>query len=263
MDLELQNKVALVTASSKGIGKACAESLAKEGCRVMLSSRNQENLISTANEISNQCNAKVLWHVCDVNNYDDIKSIVSKTISSFGKIDILINNCGGPPSGPIDNFSDETWTDAYNEILLSVVRFSREVIDAMKKNNFGRIINITSISVKQPIQQLVLSNSLRLGVIGFAKTLSTEVAKFNTTVNNIAPGYTLTSRVYDLAVEQSKNSELSYEEVFKKYTKEIPAGRMGKPEEIGNLAAFLASEKAAYITGQTIAVDGGFVKGIF
>lgn len=263
MDLELQNKVALVTASSKGIGKACAEAIAQEGCSVMISSRNQENLISTANEISNQCNAKVLWHVCDVNNYDDIKSIVSKTIRSFGKIDILINNCGGPPSGPIDTFSDETWADAYNEILLSIVRFSREVIDAMKKNNFGRIINITSISVKQPIQQLILSNSLRLGVIGFAKTLSTEVAKFNITVNNIAPGYTLTSRVYDLAVEQSKNSKTGYEEILKNYTKEIPAGRMAKPEEIGNLAAFLASEKASYITGQTIAVDGGFIKGIF
>lgn len=263
MNLGLQNKSALVTASSKGIGKACAEALAQEGCSVMISSRNQENLISTANQISNQCNAKVLWHVCDVNNYDDIKSIVSQTISSFGKIDILVNNCGGPSSGPIDNFSDEAWTDAYNEILLSVVRFSREVVNVMKKNNFGRIINITSISVKQPIQQLVLSNSLRLGVIGFAKTLSTEVAPFNITVNNIAPGYTLTSRIYDLAVEQSKNSNISYEEILKNYTREIPAGRMGKPEEIGNLAAFLASEKAAYITGQTIAVDGGFIKGIF
>jgi 3-oxoacyl-[acyl-carrier protein] reductase len=263
MNLGLQNKTALVAASSKGIGKACAEALIQEGCRVMISSSNKDNLISASKEFSAQYNTEVLWHECNVKNTEEIRSTVGEAVNALGKIDILINNCGGPLSGPIESFSDDDWTNAFNEVLMSAVRFSREVSEIMKQNKFGRIINITSISVKQPIQRLVLSNSLRSGVTAFAKTLSTELAPFNITVNNIAPGYTLTNRIYDLALEQAKTSNISYEEVLKNFTKDIPMGRMAKPEEIGSLAAFLCSEKAAYITGQTIAVDGGYVKGIF
>lgn len=263
MNLGLQNKTALITAASKGIGKACAGTLIQEGCRVMISSSNKNNLISASNELNSQYNTEILWHECNVKNPYDIKSTIIDAVDAFGKIDILINNCGGPDSGPIDSFSDDDWIDAFNEVLMSVVRFSREVSELMKQNNFGRIVNITSISVKQPIQRLVLSNSLRSGVTAFAKTLSTELAPFNITVNNIAPGYTLTNRIYDLAIEQAKASNISYEEVLKNFSKDIPMGRMGKPEEIGSLAAYLCSDKAAYITGQTIAVDGGYLKSIF
>ncbi len=262
MDLELKGKNALVTASSKGIGKACAEALAREGSNVMICSRNSENLIRTAQELSESFGTNIQWFQCDLRNPSDIEELIKETYRIFGSIDIVVNNCGGPPSNYIFNLSEEDWNNAFQEILLSVVRISKLVIDSMKKNNFGRIINITSVSVKQPIQRLVLSNSLRNAIIGFAKTLSTEVAPFNITVNNVAPGYTLTKRIYDLAVEQAKITGKSHEEILKGFTRDIPMGRLGKPEEIGNLIAFLASEKAGYITGQTIFIDGGYIKSI-
>lgn len=262
MELKLRGKNALVTASSKGIGKACAEALAREGCNVMICSRNSENLIQTAQELSENFGTNIQWFKCDLRNLSDIEELIKETHRSLGSIDIVVNNCGGPPSNYIFNLSEEDWNNAFQEILLSVVRISKLVIDSMKKNNFGRIINITSVTVKQPIQRLVLSNSLRNAVVGFAKTLSTEVAPFNITVNNVAPGYTLTKRIYDLAVEQAKLTGKSHEEILKRFTQDIPMGRLGKPEEIGNLIAFLASEKAGYITGQTIFIDGGYIKSI-
>jgi len=262
MDLGLKGKNALVTASSKGIGKACAEALASEGCNVMICSRNSENLIQVADELIRNYGTDVHWFKCDLRNPDDIEELVKETYRAFGSIDIVVNNCGGPPSNYIFNFTDDDWNNAYQEILMSVIRISNLVIESMKKNNFGRIINITSVTVKQPIQRLVLSNSLRNAVIGYAKTLSNEVAQFGITVNNVAPGYTLTKRVYDLAVDQAKLTGKSHEEILKSYTQDIPMGRLGKPEEIGNLVAFLASEKAGYITGQTIFIDGGYIKAV-
>ncbi|NPV10987.1 MAG: SDR family oxidoreductase [Ignavibacteria bacterium] len=262
MELELKGKNALVTASSKGIGKACAEALAAEGCNVMICSRNSENLIQTADELIRNFGTNVHWFKCDLRNPQDIEELVKETFRSLGSIDIVVNNCGGPPSNNIFNFTEDDWNNAYQEILLSVIRITNLVIDQMKKNNFGRIINITSVTVKQPIQRLVLSNSLRNAVIGYAKTLSNEVAPFGITVNNVAPGYTLTKRVYDLAVEQSKLTGKSHEEILKSYTQDIPMGRLGKPEEVGSLVALLASEKASYITGQTIFIDGGYIKSI-
>ncbi len=262
MDLGLKGKNALVTASSKGIGKACAEALAAEGCNVMICSRNTVDLMRVANDLMQNYGTNIHWFKCDLKKPDEIKELVHETFKVFGTLDIVVNNCGGPPSKNIFNLSEEDWDNAYREILLSVIRISNLVIDSMKMNNFGRIINITSITVKQPIQRLVLSNSLRNAVIGYAKTLSTEVAPFNITVNNVAPGYTLTKRVYDLAVEQAKQTGTSHEEVLKSYTNDIPMGRLGKPEEIGSLVAFLASERAGYITGQTIFIDGGYIKAI-
>lgn len=262
MDLGLKGKNALVTASSKGIGKACAEALASEGCNVMICSRNSENLIQVADELIRNYGTDVHWFKCDLRNPDDIEELVKETYRAFGSIDIVVNNCGGPPSNYIINFTDDDWNNAYQEILMSVIRISNLVIESMKKNNFGRIINITSVTVKQPIQRLVLSNSLRNAVVGYAKTLSNEVAQFGITVNNVAPGYTLTKRVYDLAVDQAKLTGKSHEEILKSYTQDIPMGRLGRPEEIGNLVAFLASEKAGYITGQTIFIDGGYIKAI-
>jgi len=262
MDLGLKGKNALVTASSKGIGKACAEALASEGCNVMICSRNSENLIQVADELIRNYGTDVHWFKCDLRNPVDIEELIKETFRAFGSIDIVVNNCGGPPSNHILKITEDEWNNAYQEILMSVIRISNLVIESMKKNNFGRIINITSVTVKQPIQRLVLSNSLRNAVIGYAKTLSTEVAPFGITVNNVAPGYTLTKRVYDLAVEQAKLTGKSHEEILRSYTQDIPMGRLGKPEEIGNLVAYLASEKASYITGQTIFIDGGYIKSI-
>jgi 3-oxoacyl-[acyl-carrier protein] reductase len=262
MDLGLEGKNAIVTASSKGIGRACAEALAAEGCNVMICSRNSADLMQVAQDLTLNYGTNIQWFKCDLRNPDDIEGLVNEALKVFGKIDIVVNNCGGPPSNQIFKITEEEWNNAFQEILLSVIRITNLVIDSMRQNNFGRIINITSVTVKQPIQRLVLSNSLRNAVIGYAKTLSTEVAPFNITVNNVAPGYTLTNRVYDLAVEQAKISGKSHEEILKSYTNDIPMGRLAKPEEIGNLVAFLASEKASYITGQTIFIDGGYVKSI-
>ncbi len=262
MDLGLKGKNALVTASTKGIGKACAEALAAEGCNVMICSRTVADLVQVSNELMQNYGTNIQWFQCDLKNPHDIEELVKETFKVFNSIDIVVNNCGGPPSNHIFSFSENDWNNAYQEILLSVIRITNLVIDSMKKNNFGRIINITSITVKQPIQRLVLSNSLRNAVVGYAKTLSTEVASFNITVNNVAPGFTLTKRIYDLAVEQAKVSGKSHEEILKSYTHDIPMGRLAKPEEIGNLVAFLASEKASYITGQTIFIDGGYIKSI-
>lgn len=262
MELGLKGKNALVTASSKGIGRACAEALASEGCNVMICSRNAADLMQVAQDLTQAYGTNIQWFQCDLKNANEIEALVKETFKVFGSIDIVVNNCGGPPSNYIFNHTENDWNNAYQEILLSVVRITNLVIESMKQNNFGRIINITSVTVKQPIQRLVLSNSLRNAVVGYAKTLSTEVAPFNITVNNVAPGYTLTKRVYDLAVEQAKLTGKSHEEILKSYTQDIPMGRLGKPEEIGNLVAFLASEKAGYITGQTIFIDGGYIKSI-
>lgn len=263
MNLGLEGKIALIFASSKGIGKATAACLAQEGCRLMLASRSKESLVSTSEEIISQSGSDVLWHICDVSSFDQIKMTVEQTIKIFGRIDILVNNCGGPPAVYFNSTTEEQWFDAFNDVLMSAVRASREVITSMKQNNFGRIINITSLTIKQPAAGLMLSNSLRAGVTGFAKSLSDEVARYGITVNNVAPGFTLTSRLYDLANEQAKIRNTNYEEMLKEYTKNIPMQRLAKPEEIGNTVAFLASDKAAYITGQTIVVDGGFTKNLF
>ncbi len=262
MDLGLQGKNAIVTASSKGIGKACAETLAREGCNVMLCSRNSINLIPVADEFIRNYGTNIQWFECDLKKADHIEALVKETFRVFGSIDIVVNNCGGPPSNFILNYKEDDWDNAYREILLSVVRITNLVIDSMRENNFGRIINITSVTVKQPIQRLVLSNVFRNAIVGFAKTLANEVAPFNITVNNVAPGYTLTKRVYDLAVEQSRLTGKSHEEILHSFTQDIPMKRLGKPEEVGDLVAFLASVRASYITGQTIVIDGGYVKSL-
>ncbi len=262
MDLGLKGKSALVTASSKGIGKAIAESLAAEGCQVAICSRNKEDLITTAKEIKEKYNSEPIWCVCDLHKTKDIEKTVEVVKKQFEKIDILVNNCGGPAPGYFRDLEDEDWASAFEQVLMSVVRFSTLVVPDMIIREWGRIINITSVSVKQPIDNLMLSNSFRSGVIGLAKSLSNEVAKFNITVNNIAPGYTLTNRLYDLAVHRAKASGVSHEEIISEMAKAVPMNRLGRPEEIAAAVSFLASQHAGYITGNTLVVDGGWVKGI-
>ncbi len=263
MELGIRNKAVLVTASSKGIGRAVAESFAAEGCRVAICSRDKEELLKTSQDIKRKYSFEPVWCVCDLNKPKDIENTVETVSKQFGKIDILINNCGGPEPGYFQELADADWQNAFEQVLLSTVRLCNLVIPDMMLKEWGRIVNITSVAAKQPMDKLMLSNSLRNGVIGFAKTLSNEVAKYNITVNNVAPGYTLTNRIYDLAVNRGKQNNKSHEEVLIEMAREIPINRLASPEEIASVVLFLASNKASYITGNTVQVDGGLTKGIY
>jgi 3-oxoacyl-[acyl-carrier protein] reductase len=260
MDTGLKDKTVLVTASSMGIGKAVAELFAEEGCKVAISSRSKENLLSASKELKEKYNIEPFWSVCDLNKPKDIENTFTAVSSHFGNIDILVNNCGGPPPGLFQQLEEEDWLFGYEQVLLSAVRFSRLVLPGMMAKNWGRIINLTSISVKQPIDNLILSNSFRAGVTGFTKSLSNEVAKFNITVNNVAPGMTLTARLYELAVVEAKEKGKSHEEILVEMAKRVPLNRLAKPEEIAAMVVFLASKQASYVTGVTIQVDGGYIK---
>ena len=263
MDIGLKDKTVLITASSMGIGKAVAEMFAEEGCRIAISSRSKENLLSTAAELKEKYSIEPFWSVCDLNKQKDIENTFSAVSAHFGNVDILVNNCGGPVPGLFQQLEEEDWNNAYEQVLLSAVRFSKLVLPGMMANNWGRIINLTSISVKQPVDNLILSNSLRAGVTGFTKSLSNEVAKFNITVNNVAPGMTLTARLYELAVVEAKEKGKSHEEILVDMAKRIPLNRLGRPEEIASVVVFLASKQASYVTGVTIQVDGGYIKSIY
>lgn len=267
MDLGLKNKVALVLASSKGLGLACAKVLFQEGANVMICSRSKENLKNAKEEILKEGSLreenKVEWTQADLNFEKQINNLVSTTMDTFGQIDILVHNAGGPPSAPIKEISKEEWSQSLELNLRSFVRICDLVVPFMKQQGGGSIIAITSVSVKQPLENLVLSNTTRLGVVGFAKTLSNERAADNIRVNVVCPGPTLTNRMKEIIESNMEQMDKSREEVKKAWTEQIPMGRMGKPKELANLVAFLASEKASYITGTAIQVDGGFVKGPF
>ncbi|MEJ5352084.1 MAG: SDR family oxidoreductase [Melioribacteraceae bacterium] len=263
MELNLAGKNVLVTAASMGIGKAAAEQFVKEGCNVAICSRNQENLLKAVKEIKSLYNVEPLWLVCDINKLEDIENTVKVVSETFGSIDILVNNCGGPRAGFFDDLNDEDWNFAFNQILMSAVRFTRLVLPKMKEKNWGRIINVTSLAVKQPVDNLILSNSLRSAVTAFAKTLSNQIGKYNITINNVAPGYTLTSRIYELAVVKAKQNGISHEEVLASMANEVPMKRLARPDEVASLIVYLASEQAGYITGSTIAIDGGVIKATY
>jgi len=263
MDTGLKDKTVLITASSMGIGKAVAEMFAEEGCKIAISSRSKENLLSTAAELKEKYSIEPFWSVCDLNKQKDIENTFSAVSAHFGNIDILVNNCGGPVPGLFQQLEEEDWNNAYEQVLLSAVRFSKLVLPGMMAKNWGRIINLTSISVKQPVDNLILSNSLRAGVTGFTKSLSNEIARFNITVNNVAPGMTLTRRLYELAVVEAKEKGKSHEEILVEMAKRIPLNRLGRPEEIASVVVFLASKQASYVTGVTIQVDGGYVKNVY
>jgi 3-oxoacyl-[acyl-carrier protein] reductase len=263
LETGLKDKTVLITASSTGIGKAVAELFAQEGCRIAISSRSKENLLSATQELKEKYSLEPFWSVCDLNKQKDIENTFSAVASHFGTVDILVNNCGGPTPGLFQQLEEEDWNFAYEQVLLSVVRFSKLVLPGMMAKNWGRIINLTSISVKQPVDNLVLSNSLRAGVTGLTKSLSNEVAKFNITVNNVAPGLTLTGRLYELAVIEAKERGKSHEEILVEMAKRVPLNRLARPEEIASVVVFLASRQASYVTGNTIQVDGGYVKSIY
>lgn len=262
MDMGLKGKVALVAAASRGMGKGIAEAFAREGAKAAICSRKEDAILQAGNAIRSATKGEILSMVADLKKYEDIRSFVTASIEAFGGIDILVTNAGGPPPGDFEKHDDQTWDEAFRLTLLSVVRLIREVIPHMKKRGGGRIINMTSMSVKEPIPGLLLSNSLRPGVIGLAKTLSRELAQYNILINNIAPGRIDTERIRELDKFRAEAEGCTPEEIRKRSQAAIPLGRYGRVEEIANAVLFLASEKASYITGVTLPVDGGAIQAI-
>ncbi len=262
MDLELRGKRAFVAGSSGGIGKAIAAGLAAEGCQVMLCSRTEETLSALAKELRETHGTAVEYVPANLDALEDIERAIAVTQERFGGCDILVTNNGGPNPGDFLSMTEEKWLAGYNRTLMSTVRLIRGVLEDMIAQEFGRIINVTSISVKQPVQRLLLSNSFRAGVTGMAKTLSDEVSRHGITVNNIAPGYIRTGRQTQLFTDRAEKAGITVDAVREQVTANVPMGRIGMPEEIAHLAVFLASSRASYITGTTIPVDGGLNRGL-
>ncbi len=262
MDLGLKNRVALVAGASSGIGKAVAGVLAAEGCRVAILARTASILKETAQELAAETGATIVPVTCDVTKPAQIKKALSVVAKKLGPVEILVCNAGGPPSGPFATFKDADWDVAYNLNLKSTIRLCTAALPAMQERGWGRIINITSVAAQQPIDGLILSNTARAGVHGFSKSLATEVAADGITVNCLCPGYTDTERVQELATTVAKRTGASVKKVRQGWLTNIPAGRLANPLEMGYLAAFLASDKAAYLTGVAINVDGGYLKSI-
>lgn len=262
MNLGLQGKSALVLAASKGLGRASALALAQEGARVMIGSRDGERLEQTASELRALTGAEVLAFPVDVTDPAQCETIHQKAVQAFGQVDILVNNAGGPPFGPFESFDDEAWHKALELNLMSTVRFTRLVLPGMKAARWGRIVNIVSLGTKSVLPGSVLSTAGRLGIIGMAKLLSDDVASFNITVNNVASGIILTDRVRQTSLKARLDKGMSELEALEDIAQSIPAKRVGQPEELAALVAFLASERAAYITGASIPVDGGMVRSI-
>ncbi len=262
MDLGLRDRVAIVAAGSKGLGRAIATVLAAEGARVVVCARGAEALEATCRAIT-ATGGRTHGVVADVTAPGDVTRVVAEAERAFGPPDILVSNTGGPKSGRFETLTPEDWDAATRLLLLSAVGFARAVLPGMRARHWGRIINVTSIAAKQPVDGLMLSNSLRAGVVAFARTLANEVAADGITVNNLLPGYTRTDRVVDLSVQMAAAGGTTPEEIVKRWEAEIPMKRLGEPAEFAALAAFLASEQAAYVTGQSIAVDGGWIRGLF
>ena len=262
MDLGLRGKVALAAASSEGLGRAIAEALAAEGADLVICSRREEPLEKARRELETH-GVKVRAIPANLTDPDDVKRLVGGVVESFGRVDVLVTNTGGPPAGPFEAHSPEIWEQAVRQNLFSVLNLVRGVLPGMRERGWGRIINVTSIAVKQPSDNLILSNAVRAAVTGFARTLATETAKDGITVNNVMPGFTRTERLTELAQKRAQIKGCAPEDIWATWHDEIPMGRVGEPRELASLVAFLASEKASYITAQSIAVDGGWIKSLY
>jgi 3-oxoacyl-[acyl-carrier protein] reductase len=263
MDLGLKGKRALVAASSHGLGKAAAMELAREGAKLAVCSRDQAAIEEAAKEIHAATGAEVLPIVADVTRMADIEKLVNQATARFHGIDILVTNAGGPPASTFATTPAENWQKTFELTLMSAVHLCRAVIPQMKLQRWGRIVFITSLTVKQPAGNLILSNVIRTAISGLSKSLSNEFAADNILVNSVLPGYTLTERLTELSEGQAKARGVSREVIFGEWEQQIPMRRLGKPEELAALIAFLASERASYITGNAIQVDGGLIKGIY
>jgi 3-oxoacyl-[acyl-carrier protein] reductase len=263
MNLGIKDKTALVTAASQGLGKSIALQLSREGTRVAICARGEEKLLLTKNEIAERAGGKVIAKAADVTDNAQVKKLVKHVVDKLGPIDILICNAGGPPSGMAKDFNLADYIKALELNLLSTVNLCYEATPYMKKQKWGRIVNLTSVSAKQPIENLILSNTARAGVLGFSKSLSSQLAPYGITVNSVCPGYTRTERVENLADSFKEAGKGSVQDFYRNIEKSIPMGRLGRPEEIAAAVVFLCSEAASYITGVALQVDGGYVKSIF
>jgi 3-oxoacyl-[acyl-carrier protein] reductase len=262
MDLGIQGRVAIVAAASRGLGRAVAEELAREGANIAICSRSASDLEQTALQIQNATNRPVFSQALDVTDAAAIAQFVADVENHFGRLDICVTNSGGPPSKLFTDATQQDWRTAVDLLLMSTVYFAQETLPRMKKNGWGRFITITSSAVKQPVDGLLLSNSVRAGVTGLARTLANEYAAHGITVNNVCPGYTRTARLDNLAAAISARTGAQPNDIFADWARHIPAGRIGTPQEFAAVVAFLASERASYVNGTSIAVDGGMVRSL-
>jgi 3-oxoacyl-[acyl-carrier protein] reductase len=262
MDLGLKNRVALVAASSQGIGWATAEAFAAEGCRIAMCARNAEALRSAAENIRLRHDAEVFAEACDVSDASAVSGFVAAIVAKFGGVDICVTNAGGPPAKGFLSAALDDWNRAVAANFLSTVYFAREVIPHMQRKRWGRIITVTSITTKQPVADLVLSNAVRAAVVGLVKSLANEFGKDGILVNNVGPGFTATDRLKELAKTRAAASGKSEQELFDGWAADTPVKRVGDPREIAETIVWLASDRASYITGQTVLVDGGLYKGL-
>jgi 3-oxoacyl-[acyl-carrier protein] reductase len=262
MDLGISGKIALVAGSSRGLGRAVAEELAAEGANLVLCARNETTLTDTANAIRQATGVRVLAATADVSEPAAVERVWKAARKEFGRVDILVTNAGGPPAGPFESHSPEAWSNALRLNFESAVNMIRAVLPGMKERHWGRIINITSIAVKQPVDNLILSNSVRAALTGLSRTLANEVATDGVTVNCVMPGYTLTDRIAELAKSNATQKGTSVESQTAVWESQIPMRRLGTPREFAAMVAFLASERASYTTGASIAVDGGWIRSL-
>ncbi|MCX6545580.1 MAG: SDR family oxidoreductase [Acidobacteria bacterium] len=261
MDTGLNGKIALVCAASKGLGKAAALALAAEGARVAMCARHMPTLEAAAAEVAGATGGDVFAVAADLSRRADVERLVQQTVQHFGGLDILVTNSGGPKPGLFNALCEADWREAIDEVLMSVVHLCHAAVPHMKQRGGGRIINVTSISSKQPVPGLVLSNALRPAVAGLSKTLANELARDGILVNCVAPGYTRTDRVIELAEATARREGVTAEAVERRAVSNIPLGRMAEPAEFASVVVFLASERGSYITGSTMLVDGGYVRG--
>jgi 3-oxoacyl-[acyl-carrier protein] reductase len=263
MDLGIKDRVAIVAASSRGLGQAVARGLAKEGAILALCARNADALDAAAEGIRRETGARVMTRALDVRAYEDVRRFVSEVVERFGRLDVCVANAGGPPSKSFAETSIEDWRAAADLNLMSTIYFAKEALPKMQGQRWGRFIAITSVAVKQPVEGLILSNAVRSAVSGLVKTLANEYGPYGVLVNNVCPGYTATARLVELSRTLAVREGVDPAEIEQRWARQTALGRVGRPEEFADMVVFLASERAAYITGTSIAVDGGLVKGVY